>query len=95
VYLNNWGKSDLFCLSCKQCCTINNAATIASFGASIIPIAIIYLLIFVSGSFSPPEYSKAIFAICAIPAAMVLRAFATEKFARLVSDKAVPGTGRR
>ncbi len=86
VFLNNWGKSDLFCLGCKKSCTINNAATVASFAASLLPVVTLYILIFVSGIFSLPEYSKAIYLICSIPVVMLLRAFATARFAELVVE---------
>ena len=79
VFLNNWGKSDLFCLRCKRLCTFNNATTIASFGVAILPIIALYILVFVSGFFSPPDYAKVIFALCAIPVFILSRAVATEK----------------
>lgn len=86
VFLNNWGKSCLFCLGCKKPCTIDIATTIASFFASLLPVIAIYILIFISGVFSLPEYSKGIYVICSIPVVILLRAIATEKFAELVRE---------
>ena len=86
VFLNNWGKSGLFCLGCKKLCTIDNGTTVASFGASVLPVVAIYILVFSSGLFSPPRYAEAIFILCAIPVVILLRAFATEKLAELTPD---------
>ena len=86
VFQNNWGKSFLFCLGCKKSSTIANATTMASFAASFLPVVAIYLLIFVSDIFSLPEYAKVIYVICSIPVVILLRAFATEKFAELVLE---------
>ena len=86
VFLDNWGKSKLFCLGCKKLCTIDNATTLASFGASVLPIFGLYLLLFASGLFSTPRYTEAIFVLCSVPVVMLLRAIATEKLAQLTSN---------
>ena len=86
VFLNNWGKSDLFCLGCKKLCTIDTATAIASAGVGVIPIVAIYILLFTFDLFSLPQYTEAIFVLCAIPVIMLLRAFATERLAELTPN---------
>jgi hypothetical protein len=86
VFLNNWGKARLFCLKCKETCTISNTTSGISFAISVGGVALLYALIFYSGLLSPPEYAKGIFIILSIPVIMVVRAIATERFAELTAE---------
>lgn len=83
VFLNNWGKSNLFCLSCKKSCTISNRTTQISFAICFLPFLVLLYLFFVSGLFSPPKWAGAVFVICSMPLMMLGRAYATEKYAEL------------
>jgi hypothetical protein len=86
VFLNNWGKASLFCLNCKNPCTISNTTSGISFALSVGGAALIYILIFHTGLLSFPEYAKGIFIILSIPAVMIVRAVATEHFAELTAE---------
>jgi hypothetical protein len=83
VFLDNWGKSKLFCLGCKKLCTIDSGTTLASLGVSVLPIFGLYLLLFASGLFLPPRHTEAIFVLLSVPVVILLRAIATEKLAQL------------
>lgn len=86
MFLNNWGKTSLFCLSCKSTCTVSNATSQISFVLSIGGAALLYVVIFHSGLPLLPEYAKAIFLIVSVPGVMLVRAIATERFAELAVE---------
>mgnify|MGYP003575662541 CR=1 FL=1 len=86
VFLNNWGKASLFCLGCGRSCTISNAASQISFVLSVGGAALLYILLFNSGLLLLPEYAKAIFVVVSVPAVMLTRAIATERFAELAVE---------
>ena len=86
VFLNNWGKASLFCLGCKRSCTIGNGASLISLAVSVGGAVLLYVLLFNSGLLRLPEYARAIFLVASVPAVMIARAIATERFAELAVE---------
>jgi hypothetical protein len=81
IFLSTRGRAPLFCLSCKKMCTTSSTTGSMSFFASLLAVGAPVYVLFFSGLFSFPEWSKAVAIIVAVPVVMVARAYFMERFA--------------